>query len=111
LYMGEGADGRMISPPYKQQGYAEFKNSMNPKPGLGVRDYFLTGEYFNGFFMEVNKSQMTFTVGSKDIKAAKIEKQTSAKQLYGIAPDDKEYFSREILRPKIVTELRKTIGV
>lgn len=108
--MGEDTTGHFISPGYKRQTYAEMKESMNPKPGLGNPDLFLTGEFYNSLQFNINKSQMTFTVNSKDDKATKLEKKYGEK-IYGLNSENKGYFSNEILRPKIVSELRKAIGV
>lgn len=110
LYMGEGSNDKLLSPSYRSEGYAEFKESMNPKPGLGTPDLFLTGAFYNSLQMDVNKSQMTFTVGSKEEKAPKLERKYGEK-IYGLNSENKAYFSQEILRPKIVDKLRSAIGV
>jgi len=109
--MGEGADDRMLSPLYKSEAYAEFKESLNPKPGKGRPDYFLHGDFYNGMFVRFDKSKYTYTVGSKDAKAPKIEKRTSEKQLYGLNSENKGYFATEILKPKLIARLRTELGL
>lgn len=110
LYMGYGSNDNPLSPKYRSEGYAEFKQSQNPKPGLGTPDLFLSGAFYNSLQLDVNKSQMTFTVSSKDEKAPKLERKYGEK-IYGLDSENKGYFSQEILRPKIIDKLRTAIGV
>lgn len=44
LYMGLRPDGNEITPRYHYRWYAEWKHRLNPMPGLGVPDLFLTGQ-------------------------------------------------------------------
>lgn len=109
LYEGRNRYGQPISPQYQSGEYAEAKQDHNPKPGLGVPDLYVTGEFYNGMFMVVNASQYSFTIESKDEKATKLE--VKYKDIFGIAPEDNGYLANEILKPKIVKEMVKQLGL
>ena len=105
LFMGETSTDKLISPMYRSEGYAEFKESINPKPGKGVPDLFVTGEFYNGLFVSFNKVKYTFTVASRDSKAPKLERKYGEK-IYGLNSENKGYFATEILKPKLIARLR-----
>lgn len=58
--------------PYKSKYYAKEKNIMNPRPGYGVPDLFLTGKFYQGFTVVVK--QNSFEVDSVDSKSESIKK-------------------------------------
>lgn len=110
LYMGEDNKGRLLSPMYRSQAYADFKESLNPKPGYGIPDLFVTGEFYNSIQIKVNPSQFTFTIFSENSKAPKLERKYG-QNIYGLNEENKQYFGNEIIRPKIVAEFKKQIGL
>lgn len=68
LYQGEAGDG-MISPQYYTMFdtfYAEMKNSMNPAPGFGHPDLFLTGEWYSKLFIQ-NADEDSFNIWNRDV--------------------------------------------
>jgi len=108
--MGYRSDDRLISPMYRSEGYAEFKESINPKPGKGNPDLFVTGEFYNGLFVSFNKAAYTFTVANRDEKAPKLERKYGEK-IYGLNKENKGYFATEILKPKLIGKLRDQLGL
>lgn len=109
LYDGKDNTGSLISPMYAEERYAIVKEEENPVPGLGIPDLFVTGDFYNGMGVVVNSSQYNFTISSRDIKAPKLE--LKYKNIYGLDPENTGYFSNEILKPKIVTELKERLGL
>lgn len=108
LFMGENNKGLSITPRYRSQAYADFKESINAKPGYGTPDLFVTGEFYNSLQIKVNPTE--FTIFSSNNKAPKLEKKYG-QNIYGLTPENKAYFATEVLRPKLVTELKTQIGL
>lgn len=111
LHDGQDNTGHLQSPDYKVEKYAEYKSEKNPVPGFGVPDFFETGDYYNSIQMTVNNSQWsirTFSTGDV-LYAPKLDAKWPKN--YGLDPENKAYFSAEILKPKIVKELVKELGL
>jgi len=68
---GIGSDGLKLAP-YKNKYYAQEKNYMNRRPGLGIPDLRLSGQYYNG--MNVIVENYTYKITSSDSKADKLER-------------------------------------
>lgn len=110
LHDGQDNTGHLQSPDYASEKYAEYKNQSNPVPGFGVPDLFITGDYYNSIQMTVNASQYNITTYSQGVSyAPKIEKKWDRN--YGLDPENTAYFSAEILKPKIIGELVKELGL
>ena len=69
LAEGIRTDGQKLLPKYKDTGYALKKRSMNPKPGFGTPDLFLTGKFYGGFKVDLGAS--AFKILSKGVDYAK----------------------------------------
>ncbi|MHB9057111.1 MAG: hypothetical protein ACYC2P_13355 [Paludibacteraceae bacterium] len=78
---------------YKWQSYATFKNQMNPKPGLGRPDLFLTGSFQEKMFMEVEKE--TFNISSKDGKTFDLVKQYGD-DIFGLSIKSKSEYAKTV---------------
>lgn len=63
-------DGKRLKA-YSSPIYAIDKNRMNPLPGLFHPDLKLTGSFFYGMYVKVDKN--VFTISSSDEKTAKLE--------------------------------------
>jgi hypothetical protein len=110
LHDGQDNTGRLQSPDYADERYAVHKNEENPVPGLGVPDFFVTGDYYNSIQMTVNASQYSITTYSQGVPyGPKLEAKWSRN--YGLDPENLGFFSHEIVRPKVVKELVKELGL
>lgn len=58
LYAGKNALGRPIAPGYAWETYADKKHAMNPKPGYGIPDAYLTGAFYSGFGISAQGGQV-----------------------------------------------------
>lgn len=110
LHDGQDNTGALQSPLYRSGPYAEYKNQENPVPGLGVPDFFESGDYYNSIQVTVNAGQWEIITASTGVLyAAKLE--LKWKRNYGLDPTNLAYFSGEIVKPKIMNELRKELGL
>ena len=101
---------------YESQQYSLDKEKLNPLPGLGRADFFVTGQFYEGIQMVVNSSQYNFTIFGTDQKTPRLEELISNQGgepdlIYGLDPENTQYFANEILKPKIITELKSQLGL
>lgn len=68
LYSGRNSRGEVLGE-YRSRDYAIFKNRLNPLPGLGVWDLRLSGNLYDGMFVEADSFPVT--IDSSDSKAGK----------------------------------------
>lgn len=94
--------------PYRSKAYAEKKNAMNSLPGLGNPDLFLTGSFFRG--MEVDVTGESFSIDSRDGKAANLEKKYSA-QIFGLTPQSQEKYNQFIFYPRFQKYFTQQTGL
>ena len=109
MFDGYTNKGTPITPQYKTEGYALSKEYENPKPGLGTPDLFVTGAFYNGMGVVVSAAEYSFKIVNSDEKAPKLELKYD--DIYGLDEQNTQYFAGEILKPKIVTELVKQLGL
>lgn len=110
LHYGEDGTGYQISPKYKSEGYALQKEELNPVPGLGTPDLFVTGDFYNSLEEVVNKSAYSFTIDGTDEKAPKLELKYGD-EIYALNDQNKEYYSNEILKPYLVSKIKTELGL
>jgi hypothetical protein len=110
LHYGEDGTGHQISPKYRKEGYAIDKEAMNPVPGLGTPDLFVTGDFYNSIKEDVSSSKYSFTIEGTDEKAPKLELKYG-NEIYALNDQNKEYYANEILKPYIVTKLKNELGL
>lgn len=110
LHDGQDNTGHLQSPEYADERYAEHKNEENPVPGLGVPDFFVTGDYYNSIQMTINASQYSITTYSQGVPyGPKLDNRW--KRNYGLDAENTGFFANEILKPKIVGEMVKQLGL
>jgi len=81
LSKGIRTDGQKVLPKYKDTGYALKKRSMNPKPGFGTPDLFLTGKFYGGFKVDLGTS--AFRILSEGVDYAK-HLESRYQKIYGL---------------------------
>lgn len=95
-------------PEYRKQYYQVFKNELNPKPGLGNPDLFLTGEFYKGIGVVVTDT--TYTVESNSEKAPRLELRYGS-QIYGLTTENKTTYCSETLKPAIINNIRQQLAL
>lgn len=108
LKLGLLSTGEQIQPKYKSTPYAKKKNALNPAPGFGVPDEYVTGAFYSKFY--VKASLTAFETGSTDEKAARLEGFYSQDQ-YGIADKDIPEYAIDILLPKVMQYINEVSGL
>jgi hypothetical protein len=110
LHDGQDNTGSLQSPLYASEQYALGKEEMNPVPGLGVPDFFVSGDYYNSIQVKVLRGEYSIYTYSTGVDySAKIEAKWPRN--YGLDTTNKAFFANEILKPKIVMELKKDLGL
>lgn len=98
IKQGRDSTGSSISPDYYSEDYAQMKNQMNPRPGFGVPDLFLEGDFQEGFFVE--DAPEGWKVDSKDEKRNKLASKYG-EEIFGNTPEDEEEFNEEYILPEL----------
>jgi hypothetical protein len=74
LHDGQDNTGSLQSPLYASEQYALGKEEMNPVPGLGVPDFFVSGDYYNSIQVKVLRGEYSIYTYSTGVDySAKIE--------------------------------------
>lgn len=97
-------------PQYRKEYYEQFKNSLNPNPGLGNPDLFLTGEFYKGIGVVVNANSNSFTVSSSSEKAKRLELRYGS-QIYGLTKENKTKYAIDVLQPTLNTNIKNQLGL
>jgi hypothetical protein len=105
LYAGFDKEGKRLQK-YRNNKYARVKNEMNPGPGLGNPDLYVTGAYFGG--IKTNVQGLSLHIESSDAKGPELE--TKYKP-YGLGGGYKQEFIRGIYRPNFRKQVRLKTGV
>ena len=106
--MNEGVDkNKRKLKSYSSNSYAVRKNRMNPFPGLGTPDLYLTGSFQDGFTLRIN-SKSTFDIYSTNSKNNDLTKKYG-KDIFGLTEDSKTEYQREIMQPELVKNVRKAM--
>lgn len=103
---GEKADGTRLKD-YKSDKYARRKYAMNPAPGFGVPDAYLTGELQRELFIDVRSDTVVFDSTSPHA-AFMIERDGPA--VFGLTDDSKEKY-RETFMPVALRDIKAKTGV
>jgi hypothetical protein len=93
---------------YQSVLYALDKEKMNPLPGFLHPDLFLTGEFFNGFFVEVDND--SYLIYSKDEKTEDLVKRYSD-DIFGLTDQNKEIFADTYLYEAVTQYIADKTGL
>lgn len=78
---------------YNWPNYAVMKNQMNPKPGFGHPDLYLTGSFQKAMFMKVEKE--TFEISSSDGKTFDLIKHYGD-DIFGLTVASKAVYAKTV---------------
>jgi|SRR5688572_12541051 len=110
LAHGITSENVLIQPRYRSRDYAGYKNTLNPKAGFGVPDLKLAGDFYAGFYVQLNG--MTFEFGSRDSKSALLEgKYSKNGGIYGLTDNNKSNFAQNEVKPEIIKHLQNKTGL
>jgi hypothetical protein len=106
LYQGFTPTGGRLAP-YRRRKYAAIKNEMNPLPGFGNPDFYLTG----AFHRQIQAERVGDIVGvhSYDSKAPKLEDRDGADNIYGMGEEHHNEYVREDLSPVYYQEIAESL--
>jgi hypothetical protein len=104
---GKTMDGSPISPRYRNNSYARLKQAMNPLPGLGTPDLFLTGEFSRQLDAEISGN--TIDIISKDDKSPELEEKYP--DIFGIGTNYKQDYQDTHLAPAVIGKISKFVGL
>lgn len=107
LRSGKTNTGEKIKPKYRSNKYARVKAEMNPLPGAGVPDLFLTGEFYRQIDAEVGKD--VIDVISKDEKGPELEEKYS--NIFGLGTNFKVQYLDDSLRPALQRKITTAVGL
>ena len=92
---------------YASNSYAVRKNRMNPFPGLGTPDLYLTGGFQNSFTLKIN-SKSSFEIFSTNGKSNDLTKKYG-KNIFGLTENSKTEYQREVMAPELIKGVRKVM--
>lgn len=107
---GEGADGNKFRPYSRSpmgQEYAEMKHAMNPQPGFGNPDYYLTGEMYSRMFAEAKAGKLTIT-SSAPHTSKLLERGGDP---FGLQPESKDHYIKNVFHPAFLRRIAEKTGV
>lgn len=90
---------------YRNEEYATMKHAMNPLAGFGNVDLKLTGDFMQGF--EVNVFPDSFIVESTDEKAKELEEKYG--DVFGVGGEFKNKYVDESLRPVFLKKVKEVV--
>lgn len=91
---------------YKWKKYAAAKNDMNPLPGLGNPDLFLTGSFYDGIDVEIGSN--VFDIISTDEKGPELEDKYP--DILGLGSNFKKEYLDE-LKPVVMDKISNFTGL
>lgn len=105
LFRGEGADGKKL-PRYPNGKYAEYKNALNPLPGLGVPDYKVSGDLYNQMAIDFKAGKLAiFSTVSYVGKVV-----ARGGDPFGLQPSSKAAYVRINFNPRFVRNISSKTG-
>lgn len=107
LYKGFTGNNERLRP-YFDADYAEMKNEMNPSAGKGNPDFYLTGQFYNNFYLDVDRQ--TLEVGSTDEKAAKLE-QRDGNDIYKMSEEARKNVWESDIKPTLAQSISAKTGI
>ena len=99
--------GESISPRYKTQSYADFKQGLNELPGNGVPDLFVTGAFYAGINAEPGNDAIE--IFSKDSKDPELENKYP--DIFGLGNNFKNEYLQHSLKPTVQEKITTFTGL
>lgn len=93
---------------YGSLSYALEKNKLNPLPGFGRPDLYLTGAFFKGFNVRVTNT--SFFINSSDGKTSNLVKKYT-EDIFGLTPDSKKEYAKTIVWEGIKSYIKDRSGL
>jgi hypothetical protein len=107
LKKGQTAKGGKFNE-YASDTYASMKNRMNPLPGFGNPDLFLTGKFASEIRLIVSLSEGD--MGSTDTKESKLESMYGADNIFGLNDESLGEVKNDFAN-KLVDNIKANIGI
>lgn len=107
LLEGKNALGEKVGR-YRNPQYARMKNAMNPKPGYGVPDLKLSGNFHKGIYTDVRGD--TIITDSTDTKTQKLADKYG-EEIFGLSEEKKNVFIKEDLHPVFMEKIKQQTGL
>jgi hypothetical protein len=108
LHHGLGKDGDTLRP-YRSPFYAEMKHRMNPLPGIGNPDLRLTGDFYRGFYLEVQGDKIE--IDSRDEKSSMLKKKYGEEVIFGLSEKWRNEYIKESLNKEFMNQMHKATGL
>lgn len=108
LRQGYTSTGKRLRP-YRQYTYAQYKNLLNPLPGLWNPDFILTGAFTER--IEAERVGDTIGVHSYDPKAPDLELRDSPDEIYGLGEEQHNLYVEEDLQPSFMEGIYRAFKV
>lgn len=99
LTLGKKSDNEFVTPGYSFATYAIQKEKQNPLAPFGVPDLRLTGDFYKGFYANVQGGQSVI-FGSTDSKSDNLEAKYG-KEIFGLNIDSKTEYTDETVMPEV----------
>lgn len=106
MYAGFDKSGEKFTKKYAAGSYAKKKNKMNPLPGYGTPDLFLSGEFQKQIKVDYSKGILT---SMSSVEYAKYVEPVY--RPYGLGGKLKKEFIKEKLQPALKKEISAGIGL
>jgi hypothetical protein len=106
LYAGFDGKGHHLNR-YRNNKYARVKNEMNPLPGLGNPDFYVTGNFYAGWRVETNGEVIKTNLGDTQVAEKLIQRDP---EIVGLSGEFKQEYVN-ILQPVYIAEIRKSLRV
>jgi len=104
------AGGRF--PSYAYPDYAQFKQQLNPAPGLGNPDLRLTGEFHSSIVATYNG--VSINVGSNlsgTTKVDQLERWYGEDRIYGLTEENRRVHVEENIQPALQEQIERITGL
>jgi len=109
LYQGLNPEGEKISPEYVPGPYRRKKNRMNPAPGEGTPDFFLTGAMYDETEAEVDGDELV--IESRVEYAKYNEERWGDAEIWGLTSSNHNEFVFQQLQPIIIEKVSQQTGL
>lgn len=92
--------------PYDSIVYAMDKNKQNPLTGLFNPDFYLTGDFYKGFFVKVEKT--SFEVDSNDSKSGFL-KARDGDEIFGLNDEHLAQLTTDYIELALMTKIKERL--